>query len=137
MRRTHSQFQPEPGHCSSLPHRGSRQGNHLPLQPAGAENLVPASPSLHHPGIPQNCSFRRTPYSQTSIGAVRSPPSLPVFGVPRGSTSNNFVSTTANGLCSTPLGTTNISPALNSTAPSLKSSLSSPSRTMNVSSVFG
>src|ERR1051326_356142 len=71
----------------------------------------------------------------TSSGAVRSPPLSPVFTVPAGSISMILHSLAANGLCSTPRGTTNISPDFRFTAPSRKSMRSSPSTTMNVSSV--
>lgn len=50
-------------------------------------------------------------YIHTSLVAVRSPPELPVFTVPRGSIISSLTSFSANGLCSTPLGTTYISPS--------------------------
>jgi hypothetical protein len=66
---------------------------------------------------------------------VRSPPSSPVLGTPRGSIRRSFTSDSAYGLCSTPFGTTNISPGRRVTAPSRKSIRSEPSTTMKVSSV--
>src|SRR5919109_4762313 len=53
-----------------------------------------------------------------SSGAVRSPPTSPVFGVPNGSMSRSWHTSEALGQCSTPLGTTSRSPGAISTAPS-------------------
>ncbi len=63
---------------------------------------------------------------QTSFTAVRSPPSWPVFNTPRGSISISFASVSAEVLCSTPRGTTIISPAFTSTCPSRKSTRNTP-----------
>src|ERR1700733_3137581 len=118
-RRRHRIASPEAEHCSSTPHRGSVRDN-LCLNQVDHERS--RGPELHPVNRRETAggwSFLR--YSQTSFGAVRSPPLLPVLSVPRGSTRSSLVSTIANGLCSTPLGTTNISPAFKSTAPSLKS----------------
>jgi hypothetical protein len=52
----------------------------------------------------------RSAHTHTSFFAVISPPASPVFTTPFGSISISFTSFAANGLCSTPFGTTNISP---------------------------
>src|SRR5207253_20974 len=74
---------------------------------------------------------------QTSLAAVMAPPASPVFGVPTGSIRMILHSSAARGLCSLPRGTTNISPGARTTLPSRKSMVSSPSTTMNASSVSG
>jgi hypothetical protein len=80
------------------------------------------------------CGFHRTSQAVVNNGSVRSRSSLhagymtlraaavavfPVFGVPRGSISRMWASSSATGRCSTPLGTTNTSPGPSLTAPSL------------------
>lgn len=70
-----------------------------------------------------------------SLTAVRSPPWSPVLRTPQGSTRSMRTSPSANGLCSTPRGTTYISPGPRCTAPSRKSMRRRPERTMKVSSV--
>ncbi|HEH9457200.1 TPA: zinc-dependent alcohol dehydrogenase family protein [Pseudomonas aeruginosa] len=70
-----------------------------------------------------------------SLTAVRSPPWSPVLRTPQGSTRSMRTSPSANGLCSTPRGTTYISPGPRCTAPSRKSMRRRPARTMKVSSV--
>jgi hypothetical protein len=120
-RKMHPTAPPEAESCSSTPHRASTRGN-LCLNPGGHERT--REPEVHSENHRETAGIRSfLGYSQTPFGAVRSPALLPVFRVPRGSTRSSLVSTIANGLCSTPLGTTNISPAFKSTAPSLKSIL--------------
>src|SRR5262249_31470306 len=73
---------------------------------------------------------------QTSFGAVYRPSEeSPVLTTPLGSTNMILHSAFATGLCSTPFGTTNISPVLSSTRPSRNSIVIWPSRTMKTSSV--
>jgi hypothetical protein len=51
------------------------------------------------------------PQIQMSLTAVRSPPSCPVLSTPRGSIRRSLTSCSAQGLCSTPFGTTNYFPS--------------------------
>src|SRR5262245_44963793 len=76
-------------------------------------------------------------YTHTSSAAVRSLCASPVLRVPAGSISIIRHSRVADGLCSTPRGTTNISPARSVTSPSRSWMVISPSSTMKTSSVSG
>src|SRR5206468_3398609 len=76
-------------------------------------------------------------HTHTPSSAVRSLWASPVLTVPAGSISIMRHSRTAEGLCSTPRGTTNISPARRATSPSRRWMVISPSSTMKTSSVSG
>ena len=69
----------------------------------------------------------------TTRGAAVAP--WPVFGVPDGSINNSSASSAAKGWCSTPTGTTNISPAPSSMSPSRMRMVTRPFRTRKKSSV--
>lgn len=83
----------------------------------------------------ETCPKRGRVVIHRSLTAVRSPPWSPVLRTPQGSTRSMRTSPSANGLCSTPRGTTYISPGPRCTAPSRKSMRRRPARTMKVSSV--
>src|SRR5919106_1753248 len=104
------------GHESVQRHRHGRSSP--PTRPG---DMVPAHDSV--------VSTRR------SSGAVRSPPSSPVFGVPNGSINRSWHSSEAFGQCSTPLATTKRSPGPSSTSPSRICMVNRPAITRKSSSV--
>ena len=72
--------------------------------------------------------------SGVGLGAVRSPPAVPVFTVPAGSNSISDTSASAFGQCSTPRGTTRNSPSPIRTVLSRNCMSKAPCSTRNISS---